>query len=424
MPRTDSLHQLIRSLSKSEKRYFKLFAGMQGGDKKYVRLFDAIDRQEVYDAGKIRAAFEAEKFVRQLSVAKNYLRNLIIKSLRLYHAGGSVRTRLHEMMIDIEILSEKGLRDEARKIAEKAEKVARKFGEPHLEFEALVRKHGLNKRTTMTAEGLGRVAADQRDALERLANLNEYGLLVYEVGRLVSRGNQIRSSEELAELDQLMASPLLQDIEQTGSDRAAMRFHWIHAANHYARGEGADSLRQSMAIIDLIESDRSYLPNHISLYVAAISNVLLIQEQENDSDGFAVTMEKLRRGARQSARRTKRPSRQEARISALLYTHLLLMCVKRRAFDEAIALVPEIDRVLEKQGEAIDDVQRIRLLLHISAIHAVTGDYRSALAYVNRIIFEPATVEGGGLIRMARLLNLVIHFELGNDRNNRFDASP
>src|SRR5690606_18709603 len=49
MARIDPLFELVRSLTKSEKRYFKLFAQMQGKDKKYLLLFDAIDRLEEYD---------------------------------------------------------------------------------------------------------------------------------------------------------------------------------------------------------------------------------------------------------------------------------------------------------------------------------------------------------------------------------------
>jgi len=49
MKPSNELFDLIKSLSKSEKRFFKLQSSLQSGDKNYVRLFDCIDRMEEYD---------------------------------------------------------------------------------------------------------------------------------------------------------------------------------------------------------------------------------------------------------------------------------------------------------------------------------------------------------------------------------------
>ena len=50
----EPLHGLIRSLTSSEKRFFKLFANRntQGKENKYILLFDAISKQETYDEKK------------------------------------------------------------------------------------------------------------------------------------------------------------------------------------------------------------------------------------------------------------------------------------------------------------------------------------------------------------------------------------
>src|SRR5688500_17153020 len=95
---TDDLLQLIKSLDQTEKRYFKIFATMHvkgSDDNKYVKLFDAIDKQNEYNEEQIREQFKDEKFLIQLHVAKNYLYNIILKSLRLYH---SEKSKLNELM--------------------------------------------------------------------------------------------------------------------------------------------------------------------------------------------------------------------------------------------------------------------------------------------------------------------------------------
>ena len=66
MTKKGNLFFLIQSLSKSEKRYFKIFCFGQKVDKNYLKLFDAIDAQEVYDEAAIRRQFAKATFIQQL----------------------------------------------------------------------------------------------------------------------------------------------------------------------------------------------------------------------------------------------------------------------------------------------------------------------------------------------------------------------
>lgn len=414
MSRTDSLYQLIRALTKSEKRYFKLFASMQGRDKKYLLLFDAIDAQEVYNEEELKERFRSEKFVRQFSVAKNYLHGLILKSLRLYHSGSSTRYRLHEMLLDIEILSDKRLKSQARKLAGKAAALARRYDKYPLLLEAMVRQDGMDLQRSTTPEGIERMAREQREVLDQLANLMEYGFLFLQAARLVSRGNEVRTREQLNELDGIMAHPLLADEGQARSPRSLMRYHWIHGANHYARGRREESLRHSRAIVDLIENNADLLPDHLNFYVASISNVLLVYEQENNAEGFQQVVEKLRTRAQASLSQMKRRSREEAHIFVILYTHLLLMNIRKGEFGKCMELIAEIEQGMERYTNYIDDAARMTFYLHLSRICFAVADYRRALDYNNLILLNPEPIEGGHVYHAARLINLVIHYELGN----------
>ena len=47
--KTDPLFRLVKSFSKSEKRSFKLLYGKGNANKKFVKLFDHIDKQKQYN---------------------------------------------------------------------------------------------------------------------------------------------------------------------------------------------------------------------------------------------------------------------------------------------------------------------------------------------------------------------------------------
>ena len=62
------LHNLIHSLSKSEKRFIRLNAQFHQGDKTYMKLFDAIEKQKKYDEEALKVKFRNEKFILTFAV--------------------------------------------------------------------------------------------------------------------------------------------------------------------------------------------------------------------------------------------------------------------------------------------------------------------------------------------------------------------
>ena len=67
MVASSDLFQLIKSLSKTEKRHFVLYStkhviGEQNG---YMKLFYAIEKQKEYDEGKIKKQFVNDSFIKR-----------------------------------------------------------------------------------------------------------------------------------------------------------------------------------------------------------------------------------------------------------------------------------------------------------------------------------------------------------------------
>ena len=103
---SDQLHKLIKSMSKPEKRYFKVFSSRHiiGDENNYQTLFDAIDKLDDYDEEKLMKKFKDKVFVQRFSIAKNRLYNALLKSLDSFHANSSVEAQLHRQVHSAEIL--------------------------------------------------------------------------------------------------------------------------------------------------------------------------------------------------------------------------------------------------------------------------------------------------------------------------------
>ena len=125
MKPSTELHDLIKSLTKSEKRFFKLHSSLQAGDKNYLRIFDSIDKQKVYDEEAIKKQFANERFIKHLPSEKNHLYKLILKALRSYHAESSISGTLKQEIKNIEILYQKALYVECNKLLHRAKRIAR-----------------------------------------------------------------------------------------------------------------------------------------------------------------------------------------------------------------------------------------------------------------------------------------------------------
>ncbi len=142
MSNTDDLFLLVKSLSRNEKRYFKVFASKQkGGEKKnYMRLFEAVDKHEAYNEEKLKDKFKGESFVKYLSSEKKYLVQMILKCMRNFHTGDTVEMQMKELLQDEAFLRSKNLNYLRKKTLEKAQKLALKYEKWPVLLQVLDRK--------------------------------------------------------------------------------------------------------------------------------------------------------------------------------------------------------------------------------------------------------------------------------------------
>ena len=122
------LFHLIRSMSKSEKRYSKM-ESKKAGDKtsNHIKLFDAINKMEEYDEDILKRKLKKETFVKHLSAEKRYLYQAILKSIRNFRGDQSIFAQIKSLVIDANYLQERSLYSQAKNMLNKAEKLAKKI---------------------------------------------------------------------------------------------------------------------------------------------------------------------------------------------------------------------------------------------------------------------------------------------------------
>ena len=121
MEQQDELFQLIRALSKSEKKFFTQYVNIyeKSASPIYLQLFDFLNLETAYDEERIFKKFKDANFKKNFAVTKHYLKNLIVKTLR--HSELTVREDrdLTVYILDVKRLMAKGLFPMAKKMIEK-----------------------------------------------------------------------------------------------------------------------------------------------------------------------------------------------------------------------------------------------------------------------------------------------------------------
>lgn len=124
MSKKDHLYELIQSLDKSEKRYFKIYFANERNQQKYLKLYDAIEKASDYDERKIKQSIKDTYIQKHFAETKYYLYQLILKVLKHYRTENSVDNLLIEKVQNIEVLIQKALFEQAISELHKAKKMA------------------------------------------------------------------------------------------------------------------------------------------------------------------------------------------------------------------------------------------------------------------------------------------------------------
>jgi hypothetical protein len=229
----DILHQLIQSMSPSEKGYFKKYAA-QGRDLDYIKLFDAIAAMDIYDEEKLVKKFRKADFIKHLSKSKNYLYNSILKALFLYHEESSPKTIIRNLLGEAEMLHNRGLLGQAGKRIEKAKALALEGEWFTSLIDALQHQKKLCDIGKIPPEELtgGEVISQVNRATEQLNNLNIYNELSTRQHQVVKSSAHLREEEVKKRLEQIQQHPSMKDVSCAQSIRAKILFYYIKFFTH------------------------------------------------------------------------------------------------------------------------------------------------------------------------------------------------
>lgn len=271
---SDDLFRLIKSMSKTEKSYFKKFAERHviGEQNNYLKLFDAIERQEVYDEKKI---LREEKYIKQLPYLKNYLMDAVLKSLQVFYAEHTREHRLRRMMDNAWLLYQKGLFDLALDAVVRIKKEA----VDTVTGTSFVDAVRLEERIIgTTGNNVLHEASIEQSIPEEHALLNDL-LLYNEITRLYLKaelfGRKIGprpDQKARAQLQKEIGEPLQELAKKAKTTRCRIRLYTAQAVYHALLGEYETYYQANKKLFLLFRSTPELVRSNPLQYIAILNN--------------------------------------------------------------------------------------------------------------------------------------------------------
>ncbi len=412
-PSTD-LFDLIKSLTKSEKRFFKLSSSLQSGEKNYLKIFDAVDKQKVYAEADIKKQFKNEKFIKHFPSEKNHLYKLILKSLRAYHADNTISSILKQEIKNIEILYKKALFAECNRFLIRAKKMAIEYEKFYYLFELLNWEKILLEEAYEAGEfgkDLDALIKEEQEVVGRLRNLAAYHILYSKINYVFRSGGYVRSEDDRALVEEISHHPLIVGRNTAQSDRAATICYYIQGFCARANVDKKTAYVKFMrvrAILDKNQPLRKDLPKR---YIRTLANMLNLEIEMGKIDKAMDTIRDMRAMGKQTAFESE-----GIRLMIYKATYRSEMRIYERTgqYDKAIEVVDTVVEWLENNVGRINKEQELLFHITISTIYFGAGRYKESLHWLNRVLNDNETNLRQDIYGYARLFNLVVHFELGN----------
>lgn len=406
------LHDLVSRLTKSEKRYIKVQAGTR--EKDYVQLLDALLALRVYDEGQLVRDNEGANFVKHLAVNKRYLYELLLRLLTNFKQK-VLKDKVLEKINATNVLIAKGLYVAAFRELRKGQKIAEKYEFFDLQVllfdleKNLLTKQAFRKQSD---RAIHRIFEAEANSLEQLKNTNEYWYLAQQIAQFQLRFQKIQTEEQREQLAYLTQSAKFTDISLATNFRSKLFFYQANATYQFMLGKVQQAYEINSSFLDLLDTHSHFLQLYAERYLATLNNMLI--------DSLVIgKYDLLEEGISRLDRLHQRPAFQfiknmEARVFRQRYLLLLNWSLSRTDFGKAMEWIPEIAEGLEQFDQQIEKHHRITFYYLNAYILFQNARYDQALSWNNRILNDPKEDVVKEIFYFARILNVLIHYELGN----------
>ena len=404
-----ALFDLIKSMSMSEKRYFKLHSlkHVIGDKNQYTLLFDAVEKQDIYNENTL----ETLSFVKNLSAEKNYLYRLLLKSLNAYHTNLNSKTKIYQWLQSVEILYHKGMFQQALKITKKAKELAAENGLFIQELAVKEIEAELMSKQFLYSEAVENIerSEDIIKVVQDFNTIQKTAMQSYE------KGLQMGSTRSEKDIRQMRLFVERAEVKKnlSLSSRAEMYRLGLLLSYYYLINDTSKMLKHTKMLSSHYQKNTHLIEYSTIGYIFSLSSLTKAYIQNKNHSKALETVEVLE-GCINKYNINNSPNI-SARVFFYSVNNRLDIYLNDDHYNDCRKLIEARNKEFEKFKLFIGKPLLYECYFLMTKYYFVVGEFKMALKYTNIIINDLSFKVREDLLSVIRLINLLIYFELNTD---------
>lgn len=402
--------RLVKSLSKSEKRHFKIHSKKQDGDLIYLDLFDLIDSEDIHEISTLKALFKKKYPKANLDNTSRYLTDLILDCLIQSKIKEDHTFQLIYGLLRVSILKDRNLAETSYKELKKLKVLASDNQELLIQYHiSRYERDHLAQFNFMDIpeKQLVDMQMESRSILRDIRNTNEHyalhELLKY---RLIHSG-RMQSEQDAKQLNDLLLSEISIVNSRVKANLEAQKLHLLFQSAFFTDiGDYKSSLKIFYELNRLFEKNAQLLHNPPQGYYLSLDGILdnlRVMELYPEMDYYIRKLEQLDNHSYPEYYRFI------IRKSILIYRIVMYLGLNNLAM--AIQCIENSDPNLQSSYRLVDEEKHNELQFYMAFVQYKKGNHKKAQRQINNIIMEQKSITLAFITRAARLLSIIMLYE-------------
>ena len=382
------LFQLIKSLTKSEKRSFKLYVSRinDSNEAKFIQLFDVMDKMESYDEEVVQKKMK-DMAKSQLANLKSHLYKQVLLVLRINHLKNDVDLQLRENLDYVRLLYKKGLYEQSLKQLNKIKVTANNYKKNIFKLALLNYEKNIENQQMLTLDTTSCLKLDRET--KSIINKIDVAQSFFSVALIMKahfmKGGMVRNEDELERINKIFFTnlpeydkPQLSFSEQYNMCRA---YYWYS----YIVQDFENCVKYTELWVSIFKENNLTHLRHAE-FLRGLNRLLQSLFRINDSDRFDIYYEELVEFEKLYMKAIDSNSKQ-----------LLLRCLTVQTLNKCFLdgdykkHEHSLNRYLLKIEDAIDYIDKNNQLVifyKAAVLYFGLGQYESCKKYLDRVLSD------------------------------------
>ncbi|MCF6361748.1 MAG: hypothetical protein L3J29_13430 [Cyclobacteriaceae bacterium] len=408
-PQSRELYELIKSMSSSEKRYFKLNSLAQIGNSKYAQLFNQVDRNSNFNP------IEQYDFVSdgQLPNLKANLYKKILQTLRRFHLSSSIDAQIREMIDYAQLLFNRSQYKQCANQLKKAKLLAYKSDNPELLLVVLKWQKNVVLQTAKgdSRKEVGELIKESSATNERINNINRFTSIQLELNSLYQKIGFIRNANDHETVIRIFKNSTL-DLDEPGLSLNEKFNLYSLYINYYFFIQDFDSGHEYAKKWVSLFDNHIIIKTKIETYIQALNSLMIAQSRLGLFPEFSRSKRRFRK-IRFIPNITFTENIHK-KLFKYSYVHEFNGLFMQGHFAEGVRMLNRIKPDLEAYYNELDAHSRLIMFYKIACLYIGNNEFAESLSWLNRIINTENIDLREDVHGFARILSLICHYELGN----------